>query len=113
MYKLAWQTGLKTTYYLRSLGATNAEKSTLDKTRGVNAVAIESGAGSAAPADIKGAAGSRGRTPWWPAWPGKPSSRTRPPARQGLPQWKSSMKMRIRPRWPVPSSNGEECEACQ
>jgi len=38
MYKLAWQAGLKTTYYLRSLGATNAEKSTLDKTRGVNAV---------------------------------------------------------------------------
>ncbi len=38
MYKLAWQSGLKTTYYLRSLGATQAEKSTLDKTRGVNAV---------------------------------------------------------------------------
>jgi ribonucleoside-diphosphate reductase alpha chain len=38
MYKLAWQAGLKTTYYLRSLGATNAEKSTLDKTRGTNAV---------------------------------------------------------------------------
>jgi ribonucleoside-diphosphate reductase alpha chain len=38
MYKLAWQSGLKTTYYLRSLGATNAEKSTLDKTRGVNSV---------------------------------------------------------------------------
>lgn len=38
MYKLAWQAGLKTTYYLRSLGATNAEKSTLDKTRGVNSV---------------------------------------------------------------------------
>ena len=27
-YKLAWQRGLKTTYYLRSLGATSAEKST-------------------------------------------------------------------------------------
>src|SRR5699024_4080626 len=27
-YKLAWQRGLKTTYYLRSSGATNAEKST-------------------------------------------------------------------------------------
>ena len=30
MYKLAWQTGLKTTYYLRSLGATQVEKSTVD-----------------------------------------------------------------------------------
>src|SRR5690606_24610364 len=27
-YKLAWLRGLKTTYYLRSSGATNAEKST-------------------------------------------------------------------------------------
>ncbi|HMO15124.1 MAG TPA: ribonucleoside-diphosphate reductase subunit alpha [Pirellulaceae bacterium] len=30
MYKLAWRTGLKTTYYLRSLGKTNVEKSTVD-----------------------------------------------------------------------------------
>lgn len=30
MYLLAWKKGLKTTYYLRSLGATQIEKSTLD-----------------------------------------------------------------------------------
>ena len=30
MYFLAWRRGLKTTYYLRSLGATQVEKSTLD-----------------------------------------------------------------------------------
>ena len=30
MYKLAWSRGLKTTYYLRSLGATQVEKSTVD-----------------------------------------------------------------------------------
>jgi ribonucleoside-diphosphate reductase alpha chain len=29
LYKLAWRRGLKTTYYLRSLGATSAEKSTI------------------------------------------------------------------------------------
>jgi len=29
LYRLAWQRGLKTTYYLRSLGASNAEKSTV------------------------------------------------------------------------------------
>jgi len=29
LYKLAWIRGLKTTYYLRSLGATSAEKSTI------------------------------------------------------------------------------------
>lgn len=30
MYRLAWNMGLKTTYYLRSLGATSVEKSTID-----------------------------------------------------------------------------------
>ncbi|MEC9094271.1 MAG: ribonucleoside-diphosphate reductase subunit alpha [Planctomycetota bacterium] len=30
MYRLAWRKGLKTTYYLRCLGATQVEKSTLD-----------------------------------------------------------------------------------
>lgn len=29
LYKMAWLLGLKTTYYLRSMGATNAEKSTI------------------------------------------------------------------------------------
>ncbi|MBY0544319.1 MAG: ribonucleoside-diphosphate reductase subunit alpha, partial [Gammaproteobacteria bacterium] len=29
LYKLAWLRGLKTTYYLRSMGASNAEKSTI------------------------------------------------------------------------------------
>ncbi|TWU17373.1 Ribonucleoside-diphosphate reductase NrdZ [Novipirellula galeiformis] len=33
MYKLAWQRGLKTTYYLRSLAATQVEKSTVDVNR--------------------------------------------------------------------------------
>ncbi len=33
MYMLAWRKGLKTTYYLRSRGATQAEKSTLDVNR--------------------------------------------------------------------------------
>jgi ribonucleoside-diphosphate reductase alpha chain len=37
IYKLAWKKGLKTTYYLRSLGATTAEKSTL-ATGSLNAV---------------------------------------------------------------------------
>jgi ribonucleoside-diphosphate reductase alpha chain len=32
MYRLAWETGLKTTYYLRSLGATGMEKNTAKRT---------------------------------------------------------------------------------
>ncbi|HEX2332028.1 MAG TPA: ribonucleoside-diphosphate reductase subunit alpha, partial [Burkholderiales bacterium] len=39
-YKLAWIRGLKTTYYLRALGATHAEKSTV-KTGQLNAVPAE------------------------------------------------------------------------
>ncbi len=45
-YKLAWIRGLKTTYYLRSMGATHAEKSTV-KAGQLNAVPAESAAGAA------------------------------------------------------------------
>jgi len=39
IYKTAWLRGLKTTYYLRSLGATGTEKSTIERGT-LNAVAI-------------------------------------------------------------------------
>ena len=55
-YKLAWQRGLKTTYYLRTLAATSAEKST-GRGGELNAVSASGGAISAAPgnsASIKG-----------------------------------------------------------
>jgi ribonucleoside-diphosphate reductase alpha chain len=39
-YKLAWVRGLKTTYYLRAMGATHAEKSTVN-TGALNAVSAE------------------------------------------------------------------------
>lgn len=38
MYMLGWEKGLKTTYYLRSMGATRIEKSTLDVTKYANVV---------------------------------------------------------------------------
>jgi ribonucleoside-diphosphate reductase alpha chain len=40
LYRHAWIRGLKTTYYLRSLGATNTEKATVDN-RALNAVQAE------------------------------------------------------------------------
>jgi ribonucleoside-diphosphate reductase alpha chain len=40
LYRHAWIRGLKTTYYLRSLGATNTEKATIDD-RALNAVQID------------------------------------------------------------------------
>ena len=46
-YKLAWLRGLKTTYYLRTVGATHAEKSTV-QSGAMNAVSAQSGVVSAA-----------------------------------------------------------------
>jgi ribonucleoside-diphosphate reductase alpha chain len=47
-YRMAWLRGLKTTYYLRALGATSAEKSTVDRGR-LNAVSADVDSFSAAP----------------------------------------------------------------
>jgi ribonucleoside-diphosphate reductase alpha chain len=41
LYKLAWKRGLKTTYYLRTLGATSTEKATVDRAGELNAVKVE------------------------------------------------------------------------
>ena len=46
-YKLAWQRGLKTTYYLRAMGATHAEKSTV-KAGQLNAVPADGGVSAVA-----------------------------------------------------------------
>lgn len=56
-YKLAWLRGLKTTYYLRTIGATHMEKST-SKTGALNAVSVDGSTGgisavAAAPAEIE------------------------------------------------------------
>ena len=48
-YKLAWQRGLKTTYYLRAMGATHAEKSTV-KAGQLNAVSADGAAVAASAA---------------------------------------------------------------
>jgi ribonucleoside-diphosphate reductase alpha chain len=44
-YSLAWLRGLKTTYYLRTQGATHAEKSTTDRVGQLNAVSSGGEAG--------------------------------------------------------------------
>jgi ribonucleoside-diphosphate reductase alpha chain len=55
-YKLAWIRGLKTTYYLRTLGATSAEKST-GRGGELNSVPVGGGMGAiaAGPAQLQGA----------------------------------------------------------
>jgi ribonucleoside-diphosphate reductase alpha chain len=51
-YKLAWLRGLKTTYYLRTVGATHAEKSTVHS-GAMNAVSSQSGAVVAAAGKVQ------------------------------------------------------------
>ncbi|HTL67462.1 MAG TPA: ribonucleoside-diphosphate reductase subunit alpha [Lacunisphaera sp.] len=48
MYRSAWHAGLKTTYYLRSLGASNIEKATLSVKKEVRGITGESKAETAA-----------------------------------------------------------------
>ena len=48
LYKLAWVRGLKTTYYLRSIGATHVEKSTMDNHRESKLNAVQSSASAPA-----------------------------------------------------------------
>ena len=38
LYKLAWVRGLKTTYYLRSMGATGVEKTSVDSASSKNTI---------------------------------------------------------------------------
>ncbi len=53
LYKLAWVRGLKTTYYLRSMGATHVEKSTMDDSGRANKLnAVGGGGGSLLAADV-------------------------------------------------------------
>jgi ribonucleoside-diphosphate reductase alpha chain len=54
-YKLTWIRGLKTTYYLRAMGATHAEKST-SKAGGLNAVPAQGGTQLSGSADTSEAA---------------------------------------------------------
>jgi ribonucleoside-diphosphate reductase alpha chain len=58
-YKLAWLRGLKTTYYLRTLAATSAEKST-GRGGELNAVTASGGIASGATAKVAMASGTAG-----------------------------------------------------
>ena len=53
-YKLAWLRGLKTTYYLRTIGATHAEKSTTTRTGQLNSVPTGGGGMGAAMPEPEG-----------------------------------------------------------
>jgi ribonucleoside-diphosphate reductase alpha chain len=65
-YKLAWLRGLKTTYYLRTMGATHAEKSTVTAGRQLNSVS-SGAAGSGISALDAAAAAARAQMDATPA----------------------------------------------
>jgi ribonucleoside-diphosphate reductase alpha chain len=65
-YKLAWLRGLKTTYYLRTMGATHAEKSTVTAGRQLNSVS-SGAAGSGISAMDAAAAAARAQMDATPA----------------------------------------------
>jgi ribonucleoside-diphosphate reductase alpha chain len=54
-YKLAWLRGLKTTYYLRTISATSAEKSTVTRSGQLNAVSSGSSLAAAVMPEAEGA----------------------------------------------------------
>jgi len=53
-YRLAWLRGLKTTYYLRTMGATHAEKATSARAGQLNAVPAGGGLNAAPPVEADG-----------------------------------------------------------
>ncbi len=60
LYKFAWKKGLKTTYYLRTMGATHTEKSTITDHR-LNAVAHGNGGGGRGSGGAPAAGGNHGQ----------------------------------------------------
>ncbi len=96
-YRMAWLRGLKTTYYLRALGATGTEKSTLDRGT-LNAV--QSGSAPSAPPAVD--AGGNGT-----AMRGSQASGAVPAPGAGHEPGDAA------PTPPACSIDDPECEACQ
>ena len=67
LYKHAWLSGLKTTYYLRTMGATHAEKTTISDGRLNKVAGSGSGGGGVTSTGVNGAGGDASRPPSTPA----------------------------------------------
>ena len=90
MYRHAWHTGLKTTYYLRSLSASNIEKATVSAKKEVRI-----GSGSATAAEAQS-----------PADAAPPESASEKKKREYTAEEKTACSLEA-------MRNGGECEACQ
>ncbi len=93
MYRAAWHAGLKTTYYLRTLQASNIEKATVSVKK-----------------EIRGAVGETAATYGGDADPAEPGASSPSPAavskRMYTPEEKLACSIEA-------MRNGEACEACQ
>jgi len=104
MYMFAWEKGLKTTYYLRSMGATRIEKSTLDitKEKYVGNIIGHSAKDEA----VAKTAVEPAPTPEAPAAPAVPAAESTSDPQSV--QLKSRMANK-----PISAEPKEDCEACQ
>jgi ribonucleoside-diphosphate reductase alpha chain len=88
MYRHAWRVGLKTTYYLRTLGASNIEKATVHKKEAVPPQALEAALRPVTPTTEE------------------PTSATEPTLRLFTEEERAACSIEA-------MRNGEVCEACQ
>jgi ribonucleoside-diphosphate reductase alpha chain len=112
MYRHAWKTGLKTTYYLRTLGASNIEKATVGNRKEVRGAAGETKEATAT-RDAANAATTSGLPFSGPA-ASAPSTSTAAPLSQPEVPAKRSYTAAEKTACSIEAmKNGEICEACQ
>jgi len=118
MYRSAWHAGLKTTYYLRSLGASNIEKATVGVKKEMRGAVSEGSAGGQNSGDAGGSHSSQVAghtapeslltTPPFPA--AAPSTLNAQPSTPAKREYTAAEKTACSIE---AMRNGGECEACQ
>jgi len=110
MYRSAWHSGLKTTYYLRTLGASGIEKATVSTKKDVRGAAGETKETTAARSALSAAANST--PPVGSDLTTAPFASTTAPTPSDAPK-KTYTAEEKRVCSIEAMRNGEECEACQ
>jgi ribonucleoside-diphosphate reductase alpha chain len=107
MYRHAWHAGLKTTYYLRTLGASNIEKATVGVKKEMRGAVSEGSSGGQNSGDV---GGSHSVSAMAAAAGPSPSSLGLSPASSPKKEYSAEEK---RVCSIEAMKQGEECEACQ
>jgi ribonucleoside-diphosphate reductase alpha chain len=121
MYLLAWKKGVKTTYYLRSRGATSAEKSTIDVNRfGIQPRWMKSQSASSNVTIDRNVPTPVAESPVLTSSPDVESVATQP-SNPTAPRLQMPVQAQVASEWPKPTAGEYElpiveemdCEACQ